>query len=80
MLTRLVLAAIRRYRASGGGYRWFGVDCNFEPSCSAYTEEAIRRFGLWRGGVLARRRIRRCRMPDTWCKCLEPVPETLDDA
>ncbi|MDZ7748109.1 MAG: hypothetical protein U5K43_04040 [Halofilum sp. (in: g-proteobacteria)] len=28
-MQRLVLAAIARYRATGGGLRWFGVDCNF---------------------------------------------------
>lgn len=80
MVTRLALKAIRRYRDGGGGRRWFGVDCNFEPSCSAYTEEAIRRFGVWRGGALGWRRIRRCREPDAVCKCLEPVPESLNDA
>lgn len=77
MLKRLVLRAIARYRETGGGRRWFGVDCNFEPSCSAYAQEAINRFGFYRGSVLAWNRIRRCRVRDCVCKCLEPVPEDL---
>lgn len=48
MLKALALRAIARYRDTGGGHRWFGVDCNFEPSCSAYAQQAIGRFGLHR--------------------------------
>lgn len=72
-----VLWLIGRYRHTGGGRRWFGVDCNFEPSCSAYTEEAIRRHGLKWGVRLGWHRIRRCARRDVVCKCLEPVPEWI---
>lgn len=34
--------------------------CRFQPSCSVYAEEAIRRHGLVRGGLLAGRRLLRC--------------------
>ena len=34
--------------------------CRFTPSCSQYSYEAIARYGVWRGGWLAVRRILRC--------------------
>jgi putative component of membrane protein insertase Oxa1/YidC/SpoIIIJ protein YidD len=71
---RLLLGAIQRYRSSGGGKRWFGIDCNFEPSCSAYTYTAIERFGLRRGVLLGWQRIKRCSHRGSFCKCIEPVP------
>jgi putative membrane protein insertion efficiency factor len=35
--------------------------CRFEPTCSRYAEDAVRRFGARRGSSLAFRRILRCR-------------------
>lgn len=37
-----------------------GVNCRFQPSCSAYAEEALRRYGIAKGGWLALQRIGRC--------------------
>jgi hypothetical protein len=34
--------------------------CRFYPSCSAYGDEALRRYGLFRGGALMIWRILRC--------------------
>jgi putative membrane protein insertion efficiency factor len=38
----------------------FPARCRFEPSCSAYAQEAVRVHGAARGLVLAVRRIIRC--------------------
>jgi putative membrane protein insertion efficiency factor len=37
-----------------------GPACRFEPSCSVYATESIRRFGAWRGTWRAMRRLSRC--------------------
>ena len=34
--------------------------CRFEPTCSAYAAEAIRKKGLVRGGLMAAWRVLRC--------------------
>ena len=54
--------AIDVYRATLGPLlRKTGIiQCRFEPSCSAYGREAIRRYGSPRGFALAASRIARC--------------------
>jgi len=34
--------------------------CRFRPTCSQYAYEAINKYGVWKGGALALRRILRC--------------------
>ncbi len=38
----------------------FGQRCKFHPSCSEYAAQAITRFGILRGLVLAAWRLLRC--------------------
>ena len=48
--------------------------CRFEPSCSCYAEEAVRRHGALRGSGLALKRIARCH---PWGAAgYDPVPES----
>ena len=49
---------IRFYRKSISPYR--APCCRFIPTCSAYALEAIEKYGAWKGGWLALRRILRC--------------------
>jgi putative membrane protein insertion efficiency factor len=39
---------------------WFGMNCRFQPTCSAYALEALEKHGAIRGSWLALRRILRC--------------------
>lgn len=34
--------------------------CRFLPTCSAYAEEAITKYGFWKGGWLAFKRLCKC--------------------
>ena len=59
------------------GYRlllspWLGSDCRFEPSCSAYSLQALQRHGAGRGSYLTLKRLARCQ---PWCEGgHDPVP------
>ena len=37
-----------------------GANCRYQPTCSAYAEEALKTHGAFKGGWLALRRISRC--------------------
>jgi putative membrane protein insertion efficiency factor len=56
--TGLLAWLFRAYRAAVAPA--IGPVCRFEPSCSHYAEDAIARFGLLRGVVMAGYRILRC--------------------
>lgn len=57
-MTRLLLLLIAGYQR--GISPWLPRSCRFEPTCSAYAAEAIRRHGALRGSWLAARRFMRC--------------------
>ncbi|OKH21945.1 membrane protein insertion efficiency factor YidD [Chroogloeocystis siderophila] len=57
-MKRLILFLIRGYRILISPL--FPPSCRFYPTCSQYAMEAVERFGVWRGGILAARRVLRC--------------------
>lgn len=58
LLARILLRMIRFYRAAISPS--LPPACRFTPSCSAYAEEAVMKFGAVRGSWLAARRLLRC--------------------
>ncbi|MCH2136972.1 MAG: membrane protein insertion efficiency factor YidD [Phycisphaerales bacterium] len=70
----ILLGLIRLYQATLSPL--MGGHCRFQPTCSRYGAEAIRRFGALRGGALTLRRLMRCH------PCggagYDPVPEHED--
>jgi len=57
-MKRLALVMIRFYQKAVSP--WLPPACRYYPTCSAYAVEAIQRYGLGRGAVLAVKRILRC--------------------
>lgn len=57
-LRRLAVAPIRAYQLAISPM--FGQRCRYYPSCSEYAAQAIGRFGILRGLVLAGWRLLRC--------------------
>ena len=55
---RLAHVAIRFYQLTLSAF--MGRQCRYMPSCSEYTDEAIRTHGLWAGGWMGFARICRC--------------------
>ena len=68
------------YSAILDGYRWTRSQvasqprCRFYPTCSKYSEQAVRRYGLWKGLRLTFERIRRCRT-SVPLNTFDPVPD-----
>lgn len=49
---------VRAYRAVISP--WLGSNCRYQPTCSAYTMEALRKHGGLKGSWLAAKRIAKC--------------------
>jgi putative membrane protein insertion efficiency factor len=77
MLDALMALPTRSLMLLVRGYRfflkpWLGNACRFEPSCSAYSLQALERHGAAAGSYLTVHRLLRCH---PWCVggC-DPVP------
>jgi putative membrane protein insertion efficiency factor len=58
-MTRLILSAIRIYQSAISPA--LPSSCRFYPSCSAYSYEAVEKWGVRRGAGLTLVRLLRCR-------------------
>ena len=57
-MKQILLAMIRFYQKNISPSR--PPCCRFIPSCSHYALQAIEKYGAWKGGWLALKRILRC--------------------
>ena len=58
VLKKIMLGMIRFYQKEISPYKRF--HCIYIPTCSQYAIEAIEKYGPFKGGVLAIKRILRC--------------------
>ena len=66
----LLMALVRGYRLLLSP--WLGSSCRFEPTCSAYSLQALQQHGAAIGTYLTLRRLGRCQ---PWCEGgHDPVP------
>ncbi len=72
MIRRLLITLVKGYRLLLSP--WLGSSCRFEPTCSAYSLEALERHGAAAGTYLTLARLVRCH---PWCEGgHDPVPPT----
>lgn len=57
-MKRFLLALIRFYRRAISPYT--PASCRFNPTCSAYAQEAIQKYGARKGTALALKRFCKC--------------------
>ena len=62
MMRRLLMGLVRGYRLLLSP--WLGSACRFEPTCSAYSLQALEQYGAAAGSYLTVRRLARCH---PWC-------------
>jgi len=58
LLAHLLALPVRVYRLLLSP--WVGFNCRYQPTCSAYTLEALATHGAVKGALLSARRIGRC--------------------
>ncbi len=70
MMRRLLIALVKGYRLILSP--WLGSACRFEPTCSAYSIQALEQHGAGAGTWLTVARLARCQ---PWCQGgHDPVP------
>ncbi|EER59452.1 protein of unknown function DUF37 [Acidovorax delafieldii 2AN] len=73
IMQRLLMGVVKGYRLLLSP--WLGSACRFEPTCSAYSLQALQQHGAAAGSYLTVRRLVRCH---PWCDGgHDPVPQQL---
>ena len=70
LMQQLLIGIVKAYRLLLSP--WLGSACRFEPTCSAYSVEALETHGAAKGSYLTLKRLGRCH---PWCEGgSDPVP------
>lgn len=73
MMRALLIGVVKGYRLILSP--WLGSACRFQPTCSAYSLQALEQHGAAVGSYLTLRRLVRCH---PWCDGgHDPVPQEL---
>jgi putative membrane protein insertion efficiency factor len=75
MLKYLMIKLVRGYQLLISPF--LGNNCRYTPTCSAYTLEAMEKWGPWRGLWMGIRRIGRCH--PFHAGGYDPVPERPEE-
>ena len=77
LTSRAWIAGVHAYRAVGHPLLEGRIQCRYEPTCSEYSIQAVRLFGIRRGLEMTFRRLEPCKI-DVPLGTYDPVPERLD--
>lgn len=58
LLGKILIALIRVYQYTLSPY--IGHSCRYTPTCSVYSVEAIKKYGPFKGGWMAAKRVASC--------------------
>ncbi len=73
MVKAMLMGLVKAYRLLLSP--WLGSSCRFEPTCSAYSLEALQLHGAMVGSYLTLARLGRCH---PWCAAgTDPVPTEI---
>ena len=73
-MRRLLTALLRVYQYAISPY--IARSCRYTPTCSIYAIKSIEKFGVFRGSLLAAKRVGRCH---PWHEGgYDPVPEDIN--
>jgi putative component of membrane protein insertase Oxa1/YidC/SpoIIIJ protein YidD len=77
LTSRAWIAGVHAYRVVGHLLLEGRIQCRYEPTCSEYSIQSVRRFGIRRGLEMTFRRLDSCRA-DVPLGTYDPVPERLE--
>lgn len=77
LTSRAWIAGVHAYRVVGHPVLEGRIQCRYEPTCSEYSIQAVKRFGILRGLGMTFRRLESCKI-DVPLGTYDPVPESLE--